>query len=173
MTSGSSSRPSQGAAQRTVTMERTFQASIEEVWELWTTAAGIESWWGPDGFSVKVRTLELRPGGRLLYDMTATAAPQVEFMKRAGMPLTTAATITFTEVTPPRRLAYLHRADFIPGVEPYDVAYLVELDATPRGVRMVLTFEAMHDETWTQRAAMGWESELGRLERVIAARARP
>ena len=55
-----------------IRIERTFQASLEEVWEMWTTREGIESWWGPDGFSVKVRTLELRPGGRLDYAMIAT-----------------------------------------------------------------------------------------------------
>src|SRR5205823_13949104 len=45
-----------------LTVERTFRASIDEVWELWTTKDGIESWWGPDGFSVAVRDLDLRPG---------------------------------------------------------------------------------------------------------------
>jgi hypothetical protein len=68
---------------------------------------------------------------------------------------------------PPRRLAYIHLADFIPGVEPYDVATLVELRATSDGVRMVLTFDAMHDDEWTNRAAMGWQSELGKLAAVL------
>jgi hypothetical protein len=31
-----------------------------------------------------VRTLDLRPGGALVYTMTATAPAQVEFMKQAG-----------------------------------------------------------------------------------------
>jgi hypothetical protein len=34
---------------------------------------------------------------------------------------------------------------------------------------MVLTFDAMHDETWTQRSVMGRESELGKLAKVLAA----
>ena len=86
------------------------------------------------------------------------------------MPLTTEARITFTEVVPTRRLAYVHLADFIPGVEPYDVATVVELESTPQGVHMVLTFDAMHSDEWTQRAAMGWESELNKLAVVVAAR---
>lgn len=45
---------------------------------------------------------------------------------------------------------------------------MVELQAAPHGVKMVLTLDAMHDEQWTQRAVMGWESELGKLERVLA-----
>ena len=76
-------------ARRKVTLERIFQAPIEEVWDLWTTTEGIESWWGPDGFAVKVHKLDLRPGGELVYAMTATAPDQIDFLKKAGMPKTT------------------------------------------------------------------------------------
>ena len=58
---------------RRITLERTYKASLQDVWDLWTTKEGIESWWGPDGFSVKVRKLDLRPGGELHYALTATA----------------------------------------------------------------------------------------------------
>jgi uncharacterized protein YndB with AHSA1/START domain len=154
---------------RTITMERTYKASIADVWDLWTTKEGIESWWGPDGFEVKVRKLDLRPGGELLYAMTAIALPQIQFMKKAGMQLTTEARITYTEIVAQRRLAYIHLADFIPGVKSYDVATKIELHPNTPGVRMVLTFDAMHDEQWTQRAVMGWESELGKLAKVLEA----
>ena len=153
-----------------ITMERVFRADIQDVWDLWTTKDGIESWWGPGGFTVKVRTLDLRPGGQLLYAMTAIDPPQVEFMKKAGMPLTTEARITFTEVDPRRRLAYVHLADFIPGVEPYDVATIVELRETPEGVHMALSFDAMHNDEWTERAVMGWTSEIGKLAERLASR---
>ena len=156
--------------QKRITLERTYRATIEEVWELWTTKAGIESWWGPGGFAVTVRKLDLRPGGELLYAMTATDPPQVAFMKRSGMPLTQECRITFTEVVPTRRLAYIHLADFIPGVEPYDVGTLVELHATRDGVRLVMTIDAMHSDEWTDRAVMGWTSELGKLDDVLSKR---
>jgi uncharacterized protein YndB with AHSA1/START domain len=157
-------------ARKRITMERVYQAAVRDVWDLWTTKEGIESWWGPGGFTVKVHKLDLRAGGELLYAMTAIDPPQVAFMKKAGMPLTTEARITFTEVLPLERLAYVHLADFIPGVEPYDVATVVELHKTPGGVRMVLTFDAMHNDEWTERATMGWESEIGKLAAVLAGR---
>ncbi|HWA72696.1 MAG TPA: SRPBCC domain-containing protein [Polyangiaceae bacterium] len=157
---------------RRVTLERVFRASLEEVWDLWTTKEGIESWWGPEGFQVTVRKLDLRAGGELLYAMTAVGPGQVEFMKKAGMPVTTEARITYTEVVAPVRLSYVHLTDFIPGVDPYDVATVVELHASGDSVRMQLTFDAMHSDEWTQRAVMGWESELGKLEGVLAARTR-
>ena len=154
-------------ARRKVSIERTFNAAIEEVWELWTTKDGIESWWGPDGFEVKVRKLDFRPGGELLYDMTAIAPDQIEFMKKAGMPLTTPSFVTYTEVVPRKRIAFTQLADFIPNVTPYKVAMAVDFDTSPDGVRMVLTLDAMHDEYWTKMAIMGWENELDKLAKLL------
>jgi hypothetical protein len=79
--------------------------------------------------------------------------------------------ITFTEVLPLRRLAYIHLSDFIPGVEPYDVATIVELEPTTQGVRMTLTFDAMRSDEWTDRAVAGWTGESGKLETILTARA--
>jgi uncharacterized protein YndB with AHSA1/START domain len=157
---------------RRITLERTYQASIEDVWELWTTKEGIESWWGPEGFAVEVRKLDLRPGGQLHYAMIATAPAQIAFMKQASMPLVVESRITFDQVSPPHRLAYTHLADFIPGVEPYNVATTVELKATGTAVHMILSFDAMHEQLWTDRAVMGWESELGKLEAVLTTKGR-
>jgi uncharacterized protein YndB with AHSA1/START domain len=154
-------------ARRRVSIERTVNAAIEDVWELWTTKEGIESWWGPDGFAVKVRRLDFRLDGELLYAMTATAPEQIEFLKKAGMPLTTESLVTYTEVEPLRRLGFRQMADFIPGVKPYEVETTVALETGPQGVRMVLTLDAMHDEQWTKLAVMGWESELAKLARLL------
>jgi uncharacterized protein YndB with AHSA1/START domain len=156
------------APRKRITLERTYRADLQDVWDLWTTKDGIESWWGPGGFAVTVRALDLRPGGHLLYAMTAIDPPQVAFMKKAGMPLTTEARITYTEIAPLRRLAYIHLADFIPGVDPYDVATIVDLEKIADRVRLRLTFDAMHSDEWTDRAVMGWEQELGKLENVLA-----
>ena len=157
-------------SRRRITLERVYRADVQDVWDLWTTKDGIESWWGPGGFAVTVRKLDLRPGGELLYAMTAIDPPQIEFMKKAGMPLTNEARIRYAEIVPLRRLAYVHLADFIPGVEPYDVATVVELQPTSEGVRMILSFDAMHSDEWTQRAVMGWNSELDKLAALISAR---
>jgi uncharacterized protein YndB with AHSA1/START domain len=154
-------------ARRRVSLERTFNGTVEDVWELWTTKEGIESWWGPDGFSVKVRRLDVRLGGEMLYAMTADAPDQVDFLKKAGMPVTTESLVTYTELVPLQRLGFTQLADFIPGVKPYEVATTVELETIPRGVRLVLTLDAMHDEKWTRLAVMGWDSELGKLARVL------
>jgi len=167
MTSTKSSITPPSTTKRRVTLERTYQASISEVWDLWTTKPGFESWWGPGGFTAKVIDMDLRPGGELRYAMIATAPEQVEFMKNAGMPLSIEARLTYSEIVPPKRLAYTHLADFIPGVEPYDIATVVEFHVEGKNVRMVVTFDAMHSDEWTQRAQMGWESQLEKLSQRL------
>ncbi|WP_051371377.1 SRPBCC family protein [Mesorhizobium loti] len=67
-------------------IERAYATSIDDAWALWTTKDGIESWWGPEWFDVTVSSLDLRPGGELVYQMTATGPQQIAFMKQAGMP---------------------------------------------------------------------------------------
>lgn len=157
-------------ARRTVVLERTFEATLEEVWELWTSKEGIEAWWGPEGFSVTVDLLDLRPGGELRYRMTAVAPEMAAFMQREGMPVTTANLNRFTEVAAPKRLAWTSLVDFVPGTAPYEVGTRMELSPAAGGVRLVLTLDVMHDDVWTQRASMGWEMELGKLQRLLASR---
>jgi uncharacterized protein YndB with AHSA1/START domain len=150
-----------------IVLERILDASIEDVWELWTTREGIESWWGPEGFAVKVHELDLRAGGELRYEMIAVEAEKIAFMKKMGMPATHAARLTYTEVTPRSRLAWMHAADFIPGVKPYDVATVAEFSQDAEGVRLKLHLDRMHDDEWSQRMRQGWEEELGKLERAL------
>ena len=125
---------STSAARAQFSVQRIYDASIEEAWALWTTKSGIESWWGPEGFEVAVTSLDLRAGGELVYRMTATAPEQVAFMKQASMPLTTECKVTYVEVSPPGRLAYKTLTDFVPEIEPYEVATVVELKPAAGGV---------------------------------------
>lgn len=150
------------------TLRRTYPASAEAIWTLWTTPAGIGQWWAPEGFVTEVQALDLRPGGELAYTMTATAPAQVAFMKGAGLPLTTESRKTFTEVDAPRRLAYRSLIDFVPGHEPYEHLTVVELTATDGGTEVTMTMEPLHDEEWTQRLVAGRANELDNLAALLA-----
>jgi uncharacterized protein YndB with AHSA1/START domain len=162
----------QKPARAQFSMERTYDSTLEEAWLLWTTKTGIESWWGPEGFDVTVASLDLRCGGELIYVMTAMAPDQVAFMKQAGMPLSTECKVTYTEVLPPSRLAYKTLADFVPGVTPYEVATVVDLRTVSDGVKVTITVDAMHDDVWTERARAGNESQLRKLDALLAGRSK-
>jgi uncharacterized protein YndB with AHSA1/START domain len=154
-----------------ITLRRSFQATVDLVWEMWTTREGIEAWWGPPGFEVVVNRLELRAGGVLEYVMTAVGTEQIAFMKQANQPLSMTLKARYTLVDAKRVAAWMNLADFIPGIEPYEVETRLEL--TPEGkdaTRVELHFDAMHNEFYTQMATQGWEAELGKLAEAIARR---
>lgn len=154
-----------------INLQRTFAAALDLVWELWTTKEGIESWWGPPGFEVKVSKLELRAGGALEYTMTAVAEPQIAFMKQHNQPLSTALKARYTKVSPMTAASWMNLADFIPGIDPYEVETRLTLTAlSADSVRVDLELDAMHDEFYTSMATQGWESELGKLAAVIERR---
>jgi uncharacterized protein YndB with AHSA1/START domain len=151
-------------------LERAFDAPAEQIWELWTTPAGLEEWFAPDGFETHVRDLQLRPGGRLRYTMTATAPEQVAFMRNLGAPLSSELQKTFTEIARPSRLAYLTLVDFVPGLGPYE--HLTTIDIEPAGDRtnVVLTMDPFHDEPWTQGSLEHRRNELDNLAVALARR---
>src|SRR2546430_15424192 len=101
--------------------------------------------------------------------MTATRQDLIKGMKAMGLPLTSVARGTYTEVTRPRRLAYSTLADFIPGAAPYEAAALVEIQPLGSGVRIVVTDDGMHDELWTEMTMLGMISFLDRLSKGMYA----
>jgi uncharacterized protein YndB with AHSA1/START domain len=54
----------------TVTIIADFDASIEQVWELWSDPRKLERWWGPPGYPATFQKHDLRPGGEATYFMT-------------------------------------------------------------------------------------------------------
>src|SRR5262245_54142638 len=131
---------------QSIVVERTYRASLQEIWELWTTKEGFESWWGPEGFRVEVHTLEARVGGLLHYDMIADSPEMIAEMKRMGQPISHQTRGKFSEMEHHKRLALTHLIDFLPGVKPYESTMRMELHPSGDSVRMVVTLAPMHDE---------------------------
>ena len=48
---------------RQITISRKLDAPVELVWELWTNPEHIVNWWGPNGFTNTISTMDLVPGG--------------------------------------------------------------------------------------------------------------
>ena len=152
-------------AQAKMVIERTYRARVEELWELWTTKAGFESWWGPEGFRVEVHALEARAGGALEYDMIADAPEAIAAMKRIGQPLSHGTRGQCAEFKPLERLTLVHVIDFISGVEPYESTIEVDFHASGDQARMVVTLHPHRDPHWTKMSAEGFRSQLTKLDK--------
>jgi uncharacterized protein YndB with AHSA1/START domain len=153
-----------GAARQRVAFERTYRARVEELWELWTTKEGFESWWGPQGFRVHVHAIEPYVGGMLHYEMIAAAPEEIEAMRQMGRPTSHETRGRFTELKPYERLAITHVIDFLPGVAPYDWTMVVEFSPSREHVRMVITLDPMHDEETMKMSTIGFTSQLTKLD---------
>lgn len=158
------------ATQVPIKFDRTYDAPVEDLWDLWTTKEGMESWWGPEGFRVDVHKLDLEVGGELRYDMIAVDPEQIEFMKKSGMGVSHDTRGTFVEIEPLRRLKIRYVIDFLPGVETYENNVLVEFFPEGDSVRMKITADPHIDEKMTGLATQGWESQLTKLPAALAAR---
>jgi uncharacterized protein YndB with AHSA1/START domain len=148
-----------------VVIERTYRAKVGELWELWTTKQGFESWWGPDGFRVEVHALEARLGGTLHYDMIADSPQMIAAMKQMGRPTSHEARARFTEIRPHDRLAITSVIDFLPGMKPYESTIVAEFFPSGETVRMVITLDPMHNEEFTKMATDGFTSQLSKLDK--------
>jgi uncharacterized protein YndB with AHSA1/START domain len=151
-------------------LERTYDVPAELIWELWTTAAGLEEWWAPKGFETRVSEIELRPGGQVRYTLTATSPEQVAFVQKLGLPLTSEFRRTFTEVAPRTRLAFLSLIDFVPDTEPYEHLTTVDIEAAGDRTNVIMTLDPLHDETWTHEYRDHRDKELDNLDAAIRRR---
>ena len=82
------------ASDREMVVTRRFHAPIEMVWDAWTSAARLEAWWGPQGFTTTTSAFDLTPGGQwacTMHGPDGTDYPNL---------------ITFREIVHGRRLAY-------------------------------------------------------------------
>lgn len=153
------------SSRSSVVIERTYRTHVEELWELWTTKAGFESWWGSEGSRVEVYAIEAREGGALHYGMIAVAPEDVAARSQLGLPPSSSVRARFAEFKPYRRLILKHVIDFVPGVKPYESTIAVDFFPEGATVRMVTTIEPMHSDEFTRTSIRVFTSQLKTLER--------
>ena len=78
-----------------VVIERTFDAPVDLIWQMWTNPEYFKNWYGPKGFTVPVADMDMRVGGKRLICM---ASPD------GSMKMWT--TGEYTEIVPNERLVY-------------------------------------------------------------------
>jgi uncharacterized protein YndB with AHSA1/START domain len=78
-----------------VVIERTFDAAIDLIWQMWTDPEHFKKWYGPQGFTVPVAEMDVHVGGKRLICM---ASPD------GSMKMWT--TGEYVEIVPNERLVY-------------------------------------------------------------------
>lgn len=81
---------------REIVTVRVVKASRDKVWEAWTVPEQWKKWWGPDGFTTTLHTMEVRTGGAWSFIMHG---PDGTDYRNESV---------YTEIIRPRLIQYRH-----------------------------------------------------------------
>jgi uncharacterized protein YndB with AHSA1/START domain len=81
---------------RTIVTTRVFDAPRALVFEAFTDPRHLMQWWGPSGFTLTIRAIDVRPGG--VWRFVMHGPDGVDYENR----------IVYDEIRPPERLVYHH-----------------------------------------------------------------
>lgn len=163
MTETERDRPvSSATADREIVISRVIDAPRELVFEAFTEVRHLSQWWGPEGFTTTTQSFEFRVGGEWVFAMhgpDGTDYPEW---------------ISWTEITPPERIALLHgesRGD--PNAFVSVLTFTPEGAATRIEMRTVFPTQALRDQAVEKYHAIeGGQQTLSHLAAYVTALAR-
>jgi len=150
-----------------VVIERTYEAPVELIWQMWTDSEHFKMWYGPTGFTVPVADMDARIGGKRLICM---ASPD------GSMKMWT--TGEYTEIVPNQRLVYTESpadengnvvspsAMGMPDGYPATTEITVLLEDLGGRTKMIMTHAGVPASSG---AGGGWEQAFDKLADHVAA----
>lgn len=81
---------------REIVITRLLEAPRELAFSAWTDPEKVVKWWGPNGFSITIERMDVRPGGVWKYVMHGPDG--VDYPNKT----------VYEEIVPPERLVYSH-----------------------------------------------------------------
>jgi uncharacterized protein YndB with AHSA1/START domain len=144
-------------AHDSMVLERSFDASVELVWQMWTDPEHFRAWYGPDGASITVAELDVRVGGarRVCMEVASPNGPMRMWFTGEHL-----------EIDRPARLVYTESmADEVgnpmsPDGHPATTEVRVELEDVAGKSRMRLTHVGIPSGS---PGAVGWTMALDKL----------
>ena len=150
-------------SQKDLTLTRTFTLPIESVWEYWTDQELIAKWWGPEGFTTPISTLDVKPGGKMYLVMEDSHGL---IKKGSRYPMTG----VFQEIIRPEKIVFTSRA--IMNDKPIlenlvTVTFGEENGKTKITVHVVVTKTTPEAEMSLKGMGMGWSQSLDKLAKLL------
>ena len=81
---------------RELLLTRLLNVPIELVWEVWTNPEHIAQWWGPNGFTNTITTMNVQPGGE--WDLVMHGPDGTDYKNKS----------VFKEVIRHKKIVYEH-----------------------------------------------------------------
>jgi len=144
---------------RELIFTRVLDAPRELAFQAWTDPHHLAHWWGPDGFTLTTREMDVRPGGVWRFIMHGPDG--TDYKNR----------IVYTEVSPPGRLVYKHAGEDDDEPVSFEVTVTFEEHAGKSHLTMHMLFpskEELERVVRTYGADEGARQTLGRLAQYVA-----
>jgi uncharacterized protein YndB with AHSA1/START domain len=150
-----------------MSIERTFNAPIAQVWRAFTTVELLEKWWAPAGMSAGHVSLDLKPEGLFLYCFESDEG--VEYWGRG----------IFTKIEEPTRLEYMDTfadakgnpvppsAQGMPGDEVVESLVALTFRADGDQTTMLMSNDFFWDEALVENVKAGWTGMFNKLDFVL------
>jgi uncharacterized protein YndB with AHSA1/START domain len=147
-----------------VVIDRTFDAPVDVIWQMWTVPEHFRSWFGPTGATIPVARMDVRVGGERIHCMEVPTPDGPIQMWFAG---------EFLEVVENERLAYTeavvadeHGAP-ITGADAHSGVTEVRVELMPvaGGTRLILTHVGIPAGS---PGEAGWTMAFDALDELIA-----
>jgi uncharacterized protein YndB with AHSA1/START domain len=143
----------------TLTIDAEFDASVEQIWQLWADPRKLERWWGPPTYPATFSKHDLAPGSRVEYHMTGPAGDQPHGYWDV------------LEVEPPRRILFRNACDNADGTPNTDMTTIrVDIEeVAPGRTRMSIESVFPGTEAMEHALAMGTDEGLSQAVSQIDA----
>jgi uncharacterized protein YndB with AHSA1/START domain len=155
---------------KTLTIERVFDAPKEKVWKAYAEKDWFEKWWGPEGWETTAKEFDFRPGGRVHYCMKCVDENQGEWFGQESWGL-----VIMSEVNAPTSFV---GKDYFPDAEGNQNSdlpgqtmsvELVDEDGKTRMISRSITETAEALEKMIEMGMVeGFESQMNKLDQLLA-----
>ncbi len=146
-----------------VVIERSFDAPVDLVWQMWTDAEHFKAWYGPDGATIPVARMDVRVGGTRLVclEMQSPHGPMQMWFTGEYREVVDKTRLVYTETISDEHGNVTSASDVgVTEGHPLTTEVRVELEDVDGRTKMVLTHVGIPDDS---PGAAGWAMALDKL----------
>jgi uncharacterized protein YndB with AHSA1/START domain len=123
---------------REISISRTLNAPVALVWEVWTDPQHIVNWWGPNGFTNTINTMDIKPGGE--WDLVMHGPDGTDYKNKSIFKeIVTNKKIVYEHVSYPRFIATI---EFEEQGEKTFISWHMLFETAEQFIQVVKTFKA-------------------------------
>lgn len=159
--------------EKELTIERNFNAPVEDVWKMWSDPEGMKKWWGPRGFSAPKIETDFREGGKYLFNMHGSPAPEAP-------PQDFWSTGRYKEIVPMKKIVLTdsfsdEKGNAVPsdyyGMKgfPMETEVMILFEGMGDKTRMILKYPypGDFDEKMLSDMKQGWEESFDKMSEAL------